>query len=202
MINGKRVSETPGYGSWHQMHERCTRVTHSSYKDYGAKGIKVCKRWDKFENFVKDMGIPDKGMTLDRINSDRDYKPSNCRWASRHTQARNKKNNRFITHKGKTMVLADWEKELGIPKLRTWKRLKRGMSVKDAFEMGPRESDCKMIEYQGTRLSITGWAKVAGISIASMSKRIKNGWPLSVALNSAIQRGKRVSSGGTINALD
>ena len=196
------VGDVSGYGSWHQMHERCSRKTHSSYKHYGALGIKVCKRWDSFKSFLKDMGVKPEGMTLDRIDSSKNYSPKNCRWANRHDQARNKKNNVWLEYKGKRMILTDWAKAYGMPKLKLWKRINSGYSVKDALEMGYRERDCKMIEFQGERLSITGWAKRTGISITSMSRRIINGWPLHIALNSKVQRGRRVTKGGAYNALD
>lgn len=85
-----RMSETPVYAVWLSMKGRCLRKTDKYWKHYGGRGIKVCKRWMKFENFYKDMGEPN-GLTLDRINNNGDYKPSNCRWATWKVQANNKK---------------------------------------------------------------------------------------------------------------
>ena len=69
------------YEVWKGMHQRCTNPKHISYKYYGARGIKVCKRWKKFENFIADIGLrPDKTYTIERRNSNKNYTPSNCYW--------------------------------------------------------------------------------------------------------------------------
>jgi hypothetical protein len=196
------MSEVPGYGSWHQMRQRCTRKSHPSYKHYGGKGIRYCKRWDSFANFINDLGPKPDGMTLERIDSKKNYSPKNCRWASRHDQARNKSNNVWITYAGRRMILADWAKELGVPLLRLHKRLFRdGYTIAEAFQMPHGEGRCKMISFGGKRLSITAWSKRLGLTVPCVAKRIKDGWPLAVALNARNQRGRRVVNGGAINAL-
>lgn len=80
---------TPIYYRWHQMVDRCNRKTHKRYKDYGGRGIKVCRRWKRFENFLADMGEPPRGLILDRRNNNGNYTPGNCRWTSRSISARN-----------------------------------------------------------------------------------------------------------------
>lgn len=82
--------KTGAYKSWLEMKTRCTNEKHQSYQRYGAKGIAICDRWlDHFENFLSDMGERPTGMSIDRIDSTRDYYPENCRWADVITQARN-----------------------------------------------------------------------------------------------------------------
>lgn len=97
---------------------RCENPASNRYAIYGARGVRVCSRWRKrkegFWNFVVDMGERPEGFTLDRIDSDGDYEPSNCRWADRFQQARNRKTNRVISYKGKTQTLVEWSEELGI----------------------------------------------------------------------------------------
>jgi hypothetical protein len=78
------------------MIQRCTNPKHPSYTNYGGRGIKICKEWFAFKNFLSDMGErPNTSLTLERINNDGDYEPSNCKWATRTEQLRNK---RFPKH--------------------------------------------------------------------------------------------------------
>jgi hypothetical protein len=86
---------TPEFLSWSAMMQRCYRPNSVRYHSYGAKGIRVCKKWHKFENFLADMGERPKGKTLDRINGLKGYFPKNCKWSTCKEQANNKINRRI-----------------------------------------------------------------------------------------------------------
>jgi len=87
--HGLRHSIT--YKSWHMMHQRCSNPNNGAYKNYGGRGISICERWNKFENFHADMGDRPPGKSIDRIDNDGNYSQENCRWATPLQQNRNKK---------------------------------------------------------------------------------------------------------------
>ena len=130
--HGLRYS--PEYPVWHVMKQRCTNPKCTGYKNYGGRGITVCKRWSLFENFIADMGPrPSPDHSIERKDNSGPYSPENCVWSTRKKQARNKRNNRFLTHGGETLCLTDWSERTGIKSLTIYGRLLRGWSIKDAL---------------------------------------------------------------------
>jgi len=105
---------TPTYRSWEAMKYRCNRESYSLYREYGGRGITYCERWEKFENFFADMGHRPAGKTLDRIDTDGNYEPSNCRWADASTQRRNRRDVVWHEVNGEKMLLEDIAKIIGI----------------------------------------------------------------------------------------
>lgn len=84
--------QKPGYDIWRSMRRRCLSASHPAFPAYGGRGVQICDRWiESYEYFLSDMGIkPSKDHSLDRINPDGNYEPSNCRWATKTKQARNR----------------------------------------------------------------------------------------------------------------
>ncbi len=118
------------------MIDRCENPKATYYKDYGGRGIKVCKRWrESVEAFVADMGPrPSPKHTIDRIDNDGDYEPGNCRWATMRQQHRNTRKTIMVEWKGITKPLKDWEEELGFSDKTLYHRLHTfGWSVERAF---------------------------------------------------------------------
>lgn len=117
---------------YYGMHARCYDKSHSSYGNYGARGIKVCERWHKMSNFVEDMGIRPEGTTLDRIDVNGNYEPSNCRWATYQEQARNTRANNNLTIDGVTKTVTEWAEYSQVTAGQIGRRVKAGWSHKDA----------------------------------------------------------------------
>lgn len=129
--------ESPTYKSWGHMLWRCTNPNSDRFKYYGARGITVCKRWLKFENFLSDMGVRPMGKNLERIENSKGYDSGNCRWATQLEQAHNKRNNRILTFGGLTACFSELCRHFDVPESRTRWRLKNGWGIGDAFLKNP-----------------------------------------------------------------
>jgi len=102
------------YPTWSSMLARCNNPNNDSYHNYGGRGIRVCARWYDFANFLADMGNRPKGYSIERIDVNGDYEPSNCTWINHKQQMRNVRYNRRITFNGETLILQDWADKLGV----------------------------------------------------------------------------------------
>lgn len=108
-------SKTATYRVWSSMRRRCRNKHQKAYAQYGALGVTVCKRWNKFENFLADMGVRPTGLTLDRVRNSRGYSPSNCRWATPTQQAENRGCAVLVTWRGVRKPISAWARERNIP---------------------------------------------------------------------------------------
>lgn len=119
------------YARWKSMLQRCCNPNASNYRYYGAKGVTVWDAWrESFEAFREDMGeCPSSAMTLERLDNTIGYRPDNCIWMERSQQARNRSNCVHLTHAGRTMIVADWAKELGVSANALRQRLALGWSA-------------------------------------------------------------------------
>lgn len=127
------------YKCWQGMKQRCGYENANEYERYGGRGIKVCDEWKRnFESF-KDWAITNgycDGLTIDRIDTDGDYTPDNCRWVSYKVQANNKSNNIVIRYQGQSKTLMEWCETLNLPYSTIYKRIKEsGWDCEDALSI-------------------------------------------------------------------
>lgn len=122
------------YGIWEGIIQRCTNPNCTHFDYYGGRGITVCDRWRSFTNFIADMGEPTTAThTIDRIDTNKGYEPSNCRWATREEQQKNRRNARLITFEGRIETAHMWSKILGIPSRTIFNRIAKGLPPEEVL---------------------------------------------------------------------
>ena len=188
--HGKR--DYPEYLVWTEMKQRCLNNKHTHFKFYGGRGITVCDEWRRsFQAFIRDMGRRPPGMTLDRIDSNKDYTPSNCRWTTWDVQRRNKRNNVWLEFDGKRLTLEDWSKltEISTGTLRQrlfdyhW-TLQRALTEPP----GTQRSSNRWITYQGKIKTTAEWSRHLGIGYQTLQTRLNTlQWPVEKALATPVR---------------
>lgn len=124
------------YSVWLCMRERCNNKNHVAFHRYGGRGIKVCDEWNDYANFkawALANGYNDT-LTLDRIDNNKNYEPSNCRWATLKEQANNRCNNRVLEIDGVKHNIQEWCEIHGLPRTIADGRLRRGWSAEKTFK--------------------------------------------------------------------
>lgn len=182
------------YHAWRAMRQRCENPKNPNYKNYGARGIKVCKRWNSFINFLDDMGKPpSQKHTIERINNDGNYTPSNCRWATYAEQNRNHSRNVILEYEGQRLCVKDWAKKLNIPYRTLEARIRRGWLPKKALEkvVQKRQRNFTKIEYHGEIKSLTEWCGILNLHRDAMEARIRRGMISEQAFEKPVGRYKR-----------
>jgi hypothetical protein len=124
---------TAEYRIWAAMLTRCRNPNVRGYADYGGRGVCVCRRWRRYENFLQDMGRRPPGRFLERRDNQRGYSQRNCYWATATEQAWNKRNNRMLTYNGVCLPLTEWARRLGIRHATLRERLERDWPRVDVF---------------------------------------------------------------------
>lgn len=128
MMWGTRI-----YAVWNGMKGRCLNPRNKNFNHYGGRGITISKEWMTFDGFFKDMGLPEKGYSLDRIDNNGPYSKSNCKWSTRSEQASNTRNSRLFTIDGETKCLKQWCRSKKVKYHVVMHKLKKGMSIHDAL---------------------------------------------------------------------
>lgn len=177
---------------WFDMKKRCFNKNCVGYRWYGARGIVVCDKWMKFENFYADMGDPPEGTSIDRINTNGNYEPGNCRWATDKEQANNTCKNKFIEYAGKRQTVAQWAEEIGIGAGTIWWRIRNGFPPSIALSKdkivirrgGPRKTN-RILTLGGVSKNMSQWSRETGIRVGTIWYRLKMGWSVERTLTNA-----------------
>lgn len=126
------------YYIWQKIISRCTNPDDKNYHNYGGRGITICEEWLDFQNFYDYVStlehFGEKGYSLDRIDNNGNYEPSNVRWADSKTQQRNKANNRLVEYQGETMTLIEASEKSGIGYGTLQRRIRLGWAAEDLFK--------------------------------------------------------------------
>lgn len=125
------------YLTWQSMRKRCESPNNKNFTDYGGRGIKVCEEWrndfQAFYDWAMANGYADN-LTIDRIDVNGNYEPSNCRWVSRKIQSNNRRNNVYLTYKGETHTISEWGEIKNIKPSVLYQRKRKGWSVEKMLE--------------------------------------------------------------------
>lgn len=176
---------------YHNMKTRCTNPNYDKYQYYGGKGIKICDEWMDswyaFCDWAEENGYRDD-LTLDRINPNGDYCPSNCRWVSIKEQANNRSSNHMITYNGKTQSIQKWADETGIPSSCLDQRILAGWHVDKIFTEPIHDTHTPLlITFNGKTQRLHEWAKELGIKYKVLHNRIAyRHWPIEKALTTPV----------------
>lgn len=128
-VNTHNSSFSAEYNIWGNMLYRCNNENSSHYSNYGGRGVRVCAEWHSYESFISDMGMrPTKDHSLERIDVNGNYCKSNCKWATKREQSRNRRNSRFIFVEGKKMQVDDYCEAYNVKASAIKSRIQRGWS--------------------------------------------------------------------------
>jgi hypothetical protein len=134
------MTNHPLHDVWRGIIGRCTNIDDAAYDRYGGRGIRVCDRWLSIENFITDMSPRPAGTSIDRIDNNGNYEPTNCRWATAKEQANNRRSSRLLSFNGETKTLAEWSEKFGVNYQTILHRMDRfGWSVEKALTTPARK---------------------------------------------------------------
>ena len=180
--HGLAQHRTPEYCIWIGMRNRCRD---KSDKDYGGRGIRVCERWNQFENFLADMGKrPSPQHSIDRIKVNRHYTPSNCKWSTPVEQANNQRRHA----KPGMFSIKQLAIAFDLSARVLCRRLRRGMSLHDALTLPLKHRrNNLLLHYNGQTRPLTEWAEMLGLQKNTLHWRIVNGWTAEKALTTPLR---------------
>lgn len=178
------------YRIYQLMKGRCYNSNQSDYKWYGGRGIRVCDKWRESYLYFKEWALANgytETLTIDRIDSDGDYEPTNCRWVNMTVQNNNKKSVPKYEFNGEKHSVSEWARLLGINRGLLKDRItKLGWSIEKALTTpvlpcGVKKTNI-ILEYNGEAHPIGTWEKLLGFKPETVRNRIKLGWSIEEAL--------------------
>ena len=170
------VRNDPLYGRWNAIKQRCDNPSNPKYHLYGGKGISLHEDWRNFHSF-KDWSLSNgykRHLTIDRIDNNGNYEPSNCRWVNQKVQQNNRSNNRIINYKDKEYTLAQLSEISGVHPETILLRLSKGLSVEEALV---------------TKVSFRKICIDKGLPYKTIYARVNRGWDVQEAINTPIKKG-------------
>lgn len=191
--------------AWRNMKARCYNKNLPNYHRYGGRGITVCEEWlgkEGFENFLHSMGLkPSPDLTLDRIDNNGNYEPSNCRWADVKAQSNNQEKNIVLIYKGKSLTLAQWAEKLGMTYEQIRARYRYGWDANSIIETPKNKyhkerrngSKSRLLTYNGKTMNLAQWARELGTGYEVLRTRVRNGWDDKAVLSTPARKSKLYS---------
>lgn len=172
-------TKTRLYGIWAGMKQRCFNEKDHCYQNYGARGITVCDEWKNdyvaFSMWAKQNGYTDE-LSIDRIDTNGNYEPSNCRWATAKTQARNKRNSIYLTYNGETKHITEWAEATGQSLCTLYcRKTTRGWSDAEVIEGRQYRKEIHLI-VDGVDRTLSEWARITGQRREKLYTRHRRGW--------------------------
>ena len=186
------------------MKSRCYNPKKEHYENYGGRGISVCEEWlntkhaegfrhcsigfQAFRKWALENGYAEN-LSLDRIDTNGNYEPSNCRWVTQKEQCNNTRTNVMLTYKGQAKTINQWCEELGMNTRQVWNRIFRlGWSVEKALETKENKG-CRYLTFNGKTQSIKEWSLEIGVDADTISARLgKLGWSVEKALSKGVKK--------------
>ena len=174
---------------WNCMTQRCLNPNNPSFNSYGGRGITVCREWLTFQNFY-DWSIRygyRKGLSIERIDNNKGYFPTNCKWATRLEQANNTRTNLNIEFDGKTQTLSQWARELRIDKGTLAYRIKVGWELDRVFKTKPLH-EFKFVTFRGRTQTLREWSVELGFNLTTLFMRLsKYKWSTEKAFTTPVR---------------
>lgn len=188
----KRDSSTNRlYRIYKAMKSRCYNPRVPNYNIYGGRGIRICDDWlnnyDSFCTWALENNYSDE-LSIDRIDNNGNYEPSNCRWSNRYEQQNNTSRNIFVTIDGDTKTVSEWARVYGISLHTIYGRTREGWPIVKAITTPSKGKKNLDFEYHGVTKSIPKWAKEYGICKSTLKYRLLSGWSIEDALNTPVRQ--------------